>query len=212
MPVLLFFFDVKTATPLVASTGTILALVVTIKLWRHVKIKSMGQLLVSGLAGIPVGLIILKGGQNDILVAILGAVIIISSLFQLIFTKIFALGSDKFISVFGFIAGVFGVSYNIPAPPIVIYASLRGWDKKAFIGTLQGLFIILGIMVNIGHIAVGLWTLPLLKLLGICSPGVIIGIFSGSLVGRCIKQAEFDRYIHFILLVLGGLIMLKSLV
>jgi uncharacterized membrane protein YfcA len=212
MPCLLFIFDVQTATPLVAGTGTITAFIVTIRLWRHVKLKSMYRLLCSGLVGIPFGLMILKWVQNDVLVTVLGAVIIVSSLFQLYSAKAYTLRTDKFSFVFGFLAGLLGVSYNIPAPPLVIYSALRRWDKETFKGTLQGLFIILGILINIGHISVGFWTLPLLKLLGICVPFVAIGIITGFQISRSINQKDFDRYIHLILIFLGGLIIVKSVV
>ena len=211
MPCLLFFFDVQTATTLAAGNGTIAAVIITLKLRHHVRLKSMWRLLCSGLVGIPIGIAFLKWVHNDVLVTILGAFIIVSSLFQLYSSEAFALDSDKFSFIFGFLAGLLGVSYNIPAPPLVIYATLRRWDKETFKATLQGIFILFGILIIISHISVGFWTLSLLKLFGICVPFVTIGIVAGFQISRPIKQKDFDRYIHFILIFLGGLISVKSI-
>ena len=210
MPCLLLFIDVQTATTLAAGNGTIAALIITIKLRHHVRLKSMWRLLCSGLVGIPIGIAFLKWVHNDVLVTILGAFIIVSSLFQLYSSKAFTLDSDKFFFIFGFLAGLLGVSYNIPAPPLVIYATLRRWDKETFKATLQGIFILFGILIIISHISVGFWTLSLLKLFGICVPFVTIGIVAGFQISRSIKQKDFDRYIQIILISLGGLIIVKS--
>jgi uncharacterized membrane protein YfcA len=211
MPFLLFLFDVQTATPLAAGAGTILALFITIKLRRHIRLKSMWRLLISGLVGLPVGLAILVWVHNDILVTVLGGIIIISSVFQLTSPKTIILRYDRFSFFFGFFAGVLGVSYNIPAPPLIIYATLRKWNQEAFKATLQGLFIVLGILVNISHLSAGLWKIPLLKLLAVCIPFVVVGVIAGFWVSRFIKQEDFERYIHFVLIALGSIIIYRSM-
>lgn len=211
VPCLLFFFDVQTATPLAAGTGTIAGIIIAIKLRQHVKFKAIWRLLFSGLLGIPIGIIFLKWVQNDVLVTILGIVIIASSLFQLYSGKVIALGSDKFSFLFGLTAGFLGVTYNVPAPPLVMYATFRQWDKETFKATLQGIFIVLGVVIIISHISVGFWNLSLLKLFGICVPFVPIGIAGGFLISRSVRQKDFDRYIHFFLIFLGALLFFKSI-
>lgn len=113
---LLFLYDVQTVTPLAVGTGTILALFITIKLWRHIRMKTIRRLLISGLFGLPFLLTILIWVKNDILVIVLGAVLIGFSVFKIASPQTVALKSDGLSYISGFFSGILGVVYNIPAP------------------------------------------------------------------------------------------------
>lgn len=66
MPLLVLLLSVKTAAPLVALVGIISALVMLLREWRELDIKAAIYLILSTLAGIPLGLFFLKSSPEHI--------------------------------------------------------------------------------------------------------------------------------------------------
>jgi len=72
----------KTATPLVALVATILSLVILVKDWRMIDLRSTWRLLVATIPGIPLGLILLKGPYENtgkIILVLVGALLFIQT-------------------------------------------------------------------------------------------------------------------------------------
>lgn len=72
----------KTATPLIALIATILALVILVKDWRIIDLRSTWRLLAATIPGIPLGLILLKGPYENtgkIILVLVGALLFIQT-------------------------------------------------------------------------------------------------------------------------------------
>ena len=140
MPLLVLILGVKTAAPLVALVGIVIALVMLLREWRELDFKAAIYLILSTLAGIPLGLFFLKSTPEHIVKIILGLVLIVFGLYNLFGLRLPPLRKGNLVFPFGFLAGILGGAYNTNGPPVVIYGVMRGWGKERFRANPAGLF------------------------------------------------------------------------
>jgi uncharacterized membrane protein YfcA len=106
--------------------------------WRKVHARSAWRLTVPTLFGIPLGLDLLTAVPAPVVKVAMAAVIIAFSCYCLLVRRKLRLPDDRLAPVFGFGAGVLGGAYGMNGPPLVVYATLRGWTPEHFRATLQG--------------------------------------------------------------------------
>ena len=205
MPLLVLILSVKTAAPLVALIGIVIAVVMLLREWRELDFKAAIYLILSTLVGIPLGLFFLKSSPEYIIKIILGLVLIGFGLYNLFGLRLPTLKKGYLVFPFGFLAGILGGAYNTSGPPIVIYGVMRGWSKERFRATLQGYFLISSALVVVGHGISGLWTgLVLIYFLG-SVPVVILAVLLGNWMVHKISGEHFNKVINLFLVVAGFL-------
>ncbi|MFC1502039.1 sulfite exporter TauE/SafE family protein [bacterium] len=203
MPLLVLIVGVKTAAPLMALIASVIALTILIPNRHKVDLKSTWRLIVSTLAGIPLGLYILKGAPESVMRGILAGVLILFSLYRLFHPKLIVLKREKWAYVFGFVAGILGGSLNTNGPPAVIYGTLKRWSPESFRVTLQGYFFPTGLLIVAGHGTAGFWTSSVLRMFLLALPVVFLAIFIGGRLHKLIPAEKFDRIIYAFLLIMG---------
>ncbi|HYE15016.1 MAG TPA: sulfite exporter TauE/SafE family protein [Pyrinomonadaceae bacterium] len=209
MPPLALLLGVKTATPLVAFAASTIAVVILSRQWRSVDVRSTWRLVVSSLAGIPFGLLLLKLAPEAHVKLLLGALLAAYGLYGLVSPRLPELRGERWAYAFGFAAGVLGGAYNTNGPPVVIYGALRRWPPEHFRATLQGCFLVTGLMIVVGHGAAGLWT-PLVVWLYLASlPGILLAVWLGALTNRRIPRAAFGRVVYAFVAVMGALFLIQ---
>ena len=212
MPLLAMVVELKTATPLVAFVLMTIAAVILLRNWRVVDLNAAWRLVLSSCFGIPVGLFLLKDVPEDLMQVFLGIVVILFSLYNLAnrHLKMIDLrrvgGGSMLAYLFGFVAGVLGAAYNTSGVVITVYATLRDWDPDRFRSTLQGYFVLTGLLILASHGLAGLWMPYVLRLYGTSLPLILVGIFLGGKLSRFIPQRQFDGYVNVGLLVMGVLL------
>jgi len=205
MPLLIFLIGVKGATPLVALVGLVISLIMLIREWRELVWKDTLVLLISSLAGLPLGLYLLTIIPENTVRIILGVILIGFGIFNLLEIQLPVLERPVLAVPFGFLAGILGGAYNANGPPIVIYGLLRGWKKVAFRASLQGFFFVSSLMIVAGHALSGFWSRQIMTAFFISLPAVILAVFLGEKFAKKITQENFDRVIYTILVLMGGL-------
>jgi len=203
MPLLVVTISVQAATPLVALMGFTIAITILSRNWRDVDIKAAWRLIVSSLAGIPVGILLLKDAPEQIVKAILGVVLILFGLYNLITPRLPTLQRQGFAYIFGFVSGILGGAYNTNGPPIVVYSALRRWPPERFRATLQGYFFPSGILLLLGHGLTGSLTQEVLRFYGYSLPFILLAIFLGGRFNQAIPSGRFERFIHVFLVLIG---------
>jgi len=211
MPILAMAVGIKTATPLVGLVAMTIAFAILLRSWRDVRFKSGWRLVVSSLAGIPIGLLFLKLSYDAPMKLALAFVIVGFSLYKIFNPDGLRLRTQKTSYLFGFLAGILGAAYNTNGPPIVIYGSLRRWAPDEFRATLQGFFFVTGWPILAGHCAAGLWTRPVLTLYAMSLPIVFIAIIAGSLLNKRIPAGKFDKWIYSLLIVIGTFLAVETI-
>jgi uncharacterized membrane protein YfcA len=210
MPLLLLIIDLKTAAPFVAIIAGTATFIILITDWRKVQFHSAWRLVLSSLAGIPLGLIFLKGSFDVMMKVVLAIVIIVFSIYSLIKPRLWVLKNERFSYGFGFIAGILGGAYNTAGPPIVIYGTMRQWDPGAFRATLQGYFLPTWLFIILGHGFSGLWTRSIWQLYLISLPVLIVAYLIGNRLNRSIPANAFHRYIHIMLAGIGLFLLIRT--
>lgn len=203
MPLLVLVIGVKEATPLIALVGLIVSLIMLFREWREFIWKDTLVLLISSLAGLPLGLLMLTAFPENIVRTILGVILIGFGLYNLLGIQLPVLENPALAVPFGFLAGILGGAYNANGPPVVIYGMMRGWKKEAFRASLQGFFFVSSLMIVAGHVISGLWSGQILKEFLFSLPGVILAIFLGEMIAKKITQENFNRVIYTFIVLMG---------
>jgi len=159
--------------------------------------------LISSLAGLPLGLLLLSNLSEYIIQMILGAILIGFGIYNLLEIQLPILERPVLAVPFGFLAGILGGAYNANGPPIVIYGVLRGWKKEAFRASLQGFFFVSSLMIVAGHALSGLWSRQIMSAFFISLPAVIIAVLLGEKFAKKITQENFNRVIYTFLTLMG---------
>ena len=205
MPLLALVIGVKGATPLVALAGLVISLIMLIREWRELVWKDTLVLLISSLAGLPLGLLLLTALPESVVRTILGLILIGFGIYNLLGVKLPVLERPVLAVPFGFLAGILGGAYNANGPPIVIYGVMRGWKKEAFRASLQGFFFVSSVMIVAGHAFSGFWSRQTMTAFFASLPAVILAIFLGEMFAKKITQENFNRVIYTFLALMGVL-------
>jgi uncharacterized membrane protein YfcA len=203
MPLLVVTISIQTATPLVALMGFTIAITILSRNWREVDIKAAWRLIVSALLGIPVGILLLRDAPEQIVKAILGAVLVLFGLYSLITPRLPTLQKQGFAYIFGFVSGVLGGAYNTNGPPVVIYSALRRWPPERFRATMQGYFFPSGVFLLTGHALAGSLTREVLTLYGYSLPFILLAISVGGKLNKAIPSGRFERFVYVFLILIG---------
>ncbi len=206
MPLLTLLIGIRTATPLVALVALTIALTISLSSWRQIDLKAVWRLIVSTLAGIPFGLLLLENAPEATVKAGLGILLILFGLYNLTQPRLPKLERNGFEYGVGFVAGVLGGAYNTNGPPIVIYGALRRWPPERFRATLQGYFLT-NVLIVAGHGAAGLWTRTVWSLYLYALPLVVAAIVWGGELNRRIPPGSFDRAVYAALIGMGALLL-----
>jgi hypothetical protein len=203
MPLLSLIIGIKTATPLVGFIAPTIAFTILGSAWRQVNLMAAWRLILSALAGIPLGLWVLTNLPETLVKMVLGGVLALFSAYNLLSPRLPRLPSENYAFGFGFVAGILGGAYNINGPPAVIYGSLREWPPGQFRATLQAFFLPTGFMIMMGHGLAGLWTWQVVQYYLVVLPLIFGAIWLGHKMNRRIPVARFAKLVYLFLFIIG---------
>src|SRR5262245_33484962 len=210
VPLLSFVMPVKVAAPVAVLVSITVAAVVVAQDWRHVHFRSALHLVISTLAGIPLGLILLRTVSEPVVKGVLGLVVVAFAVSALRRRGARHLPDDRFAWLFGASAGVLGGAYGMNGPPLVMYGALRRWSPEHFRATLQGYFLPASIVGMAGYWAAGLWTPAVSRYYLLSLPTALLAIALGRAINRRIDAHRFLVYVHGGLIASGAGLLLQS--
>ncbi len=210
VPLLALIIPVEVAAPVAVLVSITVAAVAVAQDWRHVHVRSAGWLVLSTLAGIPLGLLLLKSAAEPVVKTVLAIVIIAFALYVLVRTTHHELKHDRLAWIFGFIAGILGGAYGMNGPPLAVYGSMRRWSPEHFRATLQGYFLPASIVGMFGYWLSGLWTATVSRFYLIALPDHVVAIFAGRLLNRHLPASQFLRIVHLGLLLIGTVLLIQA--
>jgi uncharacterized membrane protein YfcA len=210
VPLLSLVWPVRLSAPLAVLASVVIATVAIIKDWRHIHFSNAKKLLFSTVFGLPFGLLLLRYAPEGQIKAFLGALLFFFSLFSLFSPEFFVLPNDRFIWLFGFLAGITGGSYGMNGPPLAIYGAARNWTPHQFRATIQAYFLPASFLGLIGYFASGIWTSETTALFGYSLPAITAGIFAGRFVNRRLHPKKFVRLLYGGLLLVACILLIQS--
>lgn len=212
VPLLIFFIPIETAVPLSVLISIFIAAVVVVQDRKKIHFQSAKWLIIFAILGIPIGLLLLVYGNENLVKTILGILIISYSIYSLLSKSNFQLKTDNKLLLFicGFLSGILGGAYGLNGPPLVIYGNLRKWSAKHFRATLQAYFLPASIIGMLGYWYKGLWSWTVTYYFLISLPVVIPAIFLGRYFNHHLKDGSFLKYVYVGLIVIGAVLLSHS--
>lgn len=210
MPLLALILPMRVATPVVAATALVLGFAMLSQLRDDIDFRSVLWLVVFATIGVPIGLLLLRGANEGLVQILLAIVIAGFAVFTLAKPRLWRIRGGISTALAGLTAGVLGGAYNANGPPVVIYATLRGWDPEKFKGTLQGFFIPANIVIVVGHIAGGFWTTEVVRLSLYSMLPIGLAMLVGAWLAPRIPASRFVWLVNGMLLVCAGLLLWRG--
>ena len=213
VPLLALRLPVVVAAPLAVLVSITVAAVIVAQDWQKIHLRSTGWLVVSTLAGIPLGLVLLTAGNHHVVKGSLAVIIMAFSAYALIGRKPPELHSDSRIWLLGcgFCAGVLGGAYGMNGPPLAIYGSMRRWSAQHFRATLQGYFLPASIIGMGGYWLAGLWVPLVTRYYLLSLPLALPAILLGRAVNHRLHGEAFLKYVHFGLVLTGAALLVQAI-
>jgi uncharacterized protein len=162
------------------------------------------------LLGIPLGLLVLTEVSPSVVKVAMAAVIIAFSCYCLFGRRKPHLPDDRLAWLFGFGAGVLGGAYGMNGPPLVVYATLRGWTPEHFRATLQGYFLPASAAGMLGFWIAGLWVPEVTRYFLLSLVPAAITVMIGRGANRRMRPEAFIRFVHLGLIGIGVLLLVQS--
>jgi len=193
-------------------SGLTLSLILLTGSFKDIRFRELWKLVIGSFLGVPIGVIILKHGDDRNIRIALGCLIIIVALYNLIRPSLKALKSEYPAFLFGFFGGVMGGAFNTSAPPVVVYGNMRKWAPPVFVGMMQGYFIPTDIFVIAGHLKSGLLNNEVLRLYLWCLPFLLLAVLLGSWLKKKIPVQRFYKGVFLLILTAGILLLVRSII
>jgi uncharacterized membrane protein YfcA len=211
VPLLAFLIPVTTAVPLAVLLSVTVAALILARDWRSVHARGAWRLVLATLPGIPIGLVVLTALSPPVVKVTLALIIIAFSSYCLLGRVRPRLADDRLAWAFGLAGGVLGGAYGMNGPPLVVYGALRGWTPEEFRATLQGYFLPASGVGLCGFWATGLWGPEVTGYYLLSLPAAVIAVMIGRVINRRMTAANFARYIHLGLILIGLLLLGQSI-
>ena len=211
MPLLAVTLDIRTAAPLIALLSLLSPALIAWRYRRQLEWREITSLAWGSVLGIPVGVMLLRLVNEQIVMLVLGLVLIGYGLYALRWAVPPWRGTARAAYGLGFVGGVLSGAYNTGGPALVIYGNSRRWPPRTFKANIQVLSMLHGVSVVIAHALAGNITGDVWEMLPVGLLAAGVGTGSGLLLDRFVNEATFRRLVLLLLLVLGGRLVQVSL-
>jgi uncharacterized membrane protein YfcA len=208
IPLLCLIMDIKMAVPLCILNGLIITSYLAFTLRHHLDIRKILPLLLGALPGIPVGVILLKHVDQQLLQVFIGIILITYSLYNLL-VKPGPVSLHVCWGYFaGFLTGAITAALSAGGPPAIVYTTMTDWKKDVIKATLTGFFVLNACFAFVVQMANGIITQQvLLSFLG-TAPFVLAGTVFGSMVSGKLDRSTYLRLIYCFLMAMGVMMLI----
>ncbi|MEO0536800.1 MAG: sulfite exporter TauE/SafE family protein [Cyanobacteria bacterium P01_A01_bin.123] len=203
MPVLSGVTSIYVAAPLVALTTLTNDTMLGIYYRRSFDRKTVGQLLLGSVLGIPFGFLALQFIPAAWLLTALGGLIVAYALYALVGPVIPRLQTQAWIYGTGFVSGILIGSYNLPGPPVVLYGNSQRWPQEKFKSNLTSFFWVNAVLVVLGHGMQQRISEEVFVQFLITIPSLVAGLFLGVALSKFFNPLIFSRVVLSLLLGVG---------
>jgi len=203
MPVLAIGIGLRATAPLVAIVSLVLNAINLIRNHSGFNGRELWRLTAASLPGVPIGIWALGNIEEHTIMRLAGVVLVLYAAYALLRPATAQLRAQWLAFPAGLLAGCLSGAYNTPAPPLLIYGSLRQWPKEEFRAALHALFLLNGILVVTSHLVARHVTAETLAALAYALPALAAGVALAVLVDRWLDGERFRTFVLVLILVLG---------
>ena len=203
LPLLVLFMPASSAVPVLSVTSLFLNFMVYHRARGEVSLVRLLPLMLAGVAGLPVGVWLLRSAEESVLKLIIGGVVVFSSVMLITGLRV-RLRREKLAMVpVGLLSGVLNGSTTMSGPPVILFMANQGHGKHSFRGGLAAYFLLLNLAAVPAFIAGGVLTGPVALNTAKLFPAVLAGTLLGIRLADSVKEKVFRKIVLFVLAALG---------
>ncbi len=210
LPLMALLIDIKIAIPLNLLLALAVNGILLIQLAGHAEVKKWLPLFLFSLPGIPLGVHFLKSIEPRWLELLVGAVVLAMAAVTRLRRRPGKELSKAWAVAAGLCAGFLGGGIGAAGPPVIIYVLVQPWEKHAVKSTLVVFFTLVGIGAAGLQFYSGLMTRAVMADFGWCVLPLVCGVLAGIALFNRIDEAGYKRAVHFLLVVLGVMMVIKG--
>ena len=194
---------IRLASPLVALVSLTIEIVLLLRYHQAIELRPVLRIAGASLVGVPLGIVIVKLLDENLVLFLLGLVVAGYALYALYGVRLPELRHPAWPYLAGLVGGFLGGAYNTSGPPVIIYGSCARWEPERFKSNLQGYFLVSSLVVLAGH-AIGrnliaqVWQTYLTVL-----PVIGLAVLAGLLLDGKVSPGGFRRLVLVALVVMG---------
>jgi uncharacterized protein len=187
----------------VAQTSTLPSI------WRTIDFRLVWPFLIGGLAGVPLGTLMIAHADPDVFKLTIGVLLLVfpTALYFQRTPMAFTFGGRVADAAVGFAGGILGGLAGLSGPLPILWASVRGWGKEERRGIFQTFnWTVLSAALCV-QVASGLVRLEVIWLALLALPGTILGAWLGARIYHALSDWHFGDIVLGLLFLSGlGLI------
>ncbi len=203
VPLLMLFMPPKVVVPLVLMLSMVLKLMLIVETRKWIDLRRIWPLLLTGTATVPLGAYLLLLLDPEPLRILVGLVVVVSALALLSGLRWTVRNEKLNLVPLGLLSGILGGSTGMPGPPVVLFFSNQGLEKRTFRANLVLYFACTSITGVISTAAGGLITRDMLVSWAGLLPALGIGTWAGIRLARSTDQDRFRRIVLSVLILTG---------
>jgi len=210
-PLLSALMEPRLAMPIVVAHGSLITLLLLPDVWRWIDVRMVIPLAASGLIGIPIGAYLLRVVEGNTLRVLVGLLVILFSLLLLLGVE--GLGGSRrwMVIPVGLLSGILGGSTTMSGPPVILFLTHRGMEKRVFRASLIAYFTILGVVAIPTYILNGLINIQPVRWITSLMPSMALGAAVGARLSRRVAEEPFRRFTLLLVMASGLLSLLTGL-
>jgi hypothetical protein len=211
LPLLGLIMPLKTAVPLLTLVGLFLGTAQLLQIRKKPDGKMVAALLISGMAGVPLGTWFLVVADDILLKVAVGIVLVIAAVLLARGYRVRRGGLMAHCLVGGFLSGFLKGAAAIGGPPIVILLSNYDLDKEAYRSNILIYFFLIGLFAIPTYLRAGLFKAEMFNQSILGFGAAVIGLMAGNFIFKRIDEMKFKRLTYGVVMLSGLMTMASAL-
>lgn len=161
--------------------------------WRRVSWAPITPLVVGGLVGTPIGAIILRTAEPELLRLSIGLVILVSGV-VLLATSPRPIAAERAGSVAaGFVSGLLNSGTGLSGPPLALFLGNQGWEGDRFRTALLATFLVSNLAALAVYVLLDIPSVGIAQPVAILAPAVLGGVLAERFAGHGLSGLNGPR-------------------
>ena len=211
MPVMLLLVEPEELVPISLILGTLVTAQIVVESRQRIQIERIWPLIVASLAGIPLGVVLLKTFGVGMLKVMIGTLVILFGILFLVGFSRRVQNERAALVPVGFAGGFLAGSISISGPPVIFFLANQGDDKLIFRANLA-LFLMTVSLVSVMYFgALGDLSRNMIGYASVFTPGLFAGGCAGSRMAHKVKEDVFRKLVLVVVTVSGGVAVISGM-
>lgn len=211
IPILLFVLEPQTVIVVVNTVSLALFILIVYQNRNEIPVRSVGVWSLAGLAGVPIGVLILKDSDAGLLkIAITTVTIALTLVVAFNVRARFPKGLFAGLVV-GFLVSVTLNALGIGGPIMALYVFTQNWSRNAVRGSLSLYFLFVEAAGVVGYGVAGLLTTERIALIIIAIVPVTLGFWLATHLVRRMNDVVFRRATVVAIIGMSGLVLAREI-